>query len=1374
MRLARQYSHSAVFRYIRNVGGIDDWKEMIATIRDIDSIIKDKLSAVSNDTVQDIKHAVSKLHEKMNSSLLLAAEARDDTERNERLLDSLPRVARAAYGFDHQDHGSRCLQGTQVEILQKIQDWTNDPSGKPILWLQGMAGTGKSTIARTVAAAFYHGYGLSEKELLPDEACLGGSFFFSHQDVNCRNPQKVFPTLVRDLIQVLPEMRDLVCDAIASHHDIHEQPLRSQWLHLVLNPLQTLSNKLDSPVTVVFVLDALDECEDSERIGEILGLFGQARNLEPLQVRVLATSRPERELFQNVKSGLDIRDEVLYKIRSSDGTEARKDDITRFVEHELENIRAKHDQHQSWPGDESIQRLVEKADGLFIYAATACRFLLNATKRTVNNRLKVILESRPNTGRIGSNPQYSLDEMYTRILEINLTGDSDNDEDMSALFKAVAGSIVVLSKRLAVHTLSNLIGIAHGDVEWMIEHLLSVLEVPANKQEPVQLLHLSFRDFLIDPQRCQNPVFQIDEKQANHRVMVYSLRVMSASLKRDICGLKKPGTNIKDIEPVVLSKCLPDHVQYACAHWIDHGLLCEMNDDRMYDFLSIHFTHWLESMCLMGLASRMIILFDNLLKHPATSQRTRDIVCDARRFTLNFRSIIENNPLQIYVSALLFAPYNTLIRTLFKKEIPRWISQHPQVGQSWSPLLQTIHVHGNCTLQKAIFSPDGSFMAVHSTDHFSVWDTATWKCLLVIHADINSFQDLGLLAIDPSLNHIKDLCFSPDSQELVVIWLDDTVQLLHIYKSQSIFLESRHPMHGPNALLRFSSDSEKIVYVSNGDQILVWQRETGELVQRILIEVDLCQYLSVSRDAKYVAVGYLNWDQETSERYNRVTVWDVSTGKAFHTHEAPGVCAVAFSGDGTALLSALENGALNVWDSATDALHSCHTESKGTWHAVFCSDGNTVTSFNRQGQIIWNWTTGSLRQIRAFSKTMAYIESMTDNVFTPQVVLPYSGIDHDRWAKNIENLDDLIGPHILSFRSIALSPDGKMVATMGKYGQYIQVWDTTTATTVVKPEGHTGKIYNLCHSPDGTWVASAGGDNTIRLWDAMTGLQTRCFICPHRLHPPPRLDSSLLRIAFSPDGKYLGGLTKDGVMRVWDVQTWAITAEIIVCPTTQRHFHEIDMSISRNIAAIKYDHVFDIWRLDPATRIGQVKTDREYSWVRLSPSGCFFVAGTGFSSRFRIWKTDTGELISTCLHEDSPDGIIFPVFAPDGETLISALESSIKIWETQSGELLAEANLDGEIQKLALSKDGRWIVTDQGRFQVESILHPYPEQRREEKMKGKGISLRDDWIRDGEEPILHIPPEYKMEELSIYENHIAMAHSERLFMIGFEEGEKEL
>ncbi|KAI9926518.1 hypothetical protein MW887_004286 [Aspergillus wentii] len=552
MRLARQYSHSAVFRYIRNVGGIDDWKEMIATIRDIDSIIKDKLSAVSNDTVQDIKHAVSKLHEKMNSSLLLAAETRDDVHRNERLLDSLPRVARAAYGFDHQDHGSRCLQGTQVDILKKIQDWTNDPSGKPILWLQGMAGTGKSTIARTVAAAFYHGYGLSKKELLPDEACLGGSFFFNHQDVNCRNPQKVFPTLVRDLIQVLPEMRDLVCDTIASHHDIHEQPLRRQWLHLVLNPLQTLSNKLDSPVTVVFVLDALDECEDSERIGKILGLFGQARNLEPLQVRVLATSRPERELFQNVKSGLDIRDEVLYKIRSSDGTEARKDDITRFVEHELENIRAKHDQHQSWPGDESIQRLVEKADGLFIYAATACRFLLKATKRTVNNRLKVILESRPNTGRIGSNPQYSLDEMYTRILEIILTGDSDNDEDMSALFKAVAGSIVILSKRLAVHTLSNLIGIAHGDVEWMIEHLLSVLEVPANKQEPVQLLHLSFRDFLIDPQRCQNSLFQIDEKQANHRVMVYSLRVMSASLKRDICGLKKPGTNIKDIEPVVL------------------------------------------------------------------------------------------------------------------------------------------------------------------------------------------------------------------------------------------------------------------------------------------------------------------------------------------------------------------------------------------------------------------------------------------------------------------------------------------------------------------------------------------------------------------------------------------------------------------------------------------------------------------------------------------------------------------------------------------------------------------------------------------------------------------------------------------------------
>lgn len=95
---------------------------------------------------------------------------------------------------------------------------------------------------------------------------------------NCRNPRHLLLTLARDLVDVIPEIRQSVCEAINGHHDIQDQALEHQWKHLIFNLLRLLRTR--PPLTVIFILDALDECHAGTRDGHddiqvIIRLLGQ-------------------------------------------------------------------------------------------------------------------------------------------------------------------------------------------------------------------------------------------------------------------------------------------------------------------------------------------------------------------------------------------------------------------------------------------------------------------------------------------------------------------------------------------------------------------------------------------------------------------------------------------------------------------------------------------------------------------------------------------------------------------------------------------------------------------------------------------------------------------------------------------------------------------------------------------------------------------------------------------------------------------------------------------------------------------------------------------------------------------------------------------
>src|SRR5947207_2633710 len=195
-------------------------------------------------------------------------------------LDRLPYAVEAPFNSYTKQHSPSCLPNTRVELLREIYDWADKEDEHCIFWLNGLAGTGKSTIARTVARRYF------------ERKHLGASFFFSRGGGDVGHAGKFVTSIAVQLASSVPTIYRFICDAITEHSDIASRSLRDQWQLLVLDPLSKLDGN-GCRASYVLVVDALDECDDDNDIWIILQLLAEARSLERVWLRVFLTSRPE-------------------------------------------------------------------------------------------------------------------------------------------------------------------------------------------------------------------------------------------------------------------------------------------------------------------------------------------------------------------------------------------------------------------------------------------------------------------------------------------------------------------------------------------------------------------------------------------------------------------------------------------------------------------------------------------------------------------------------------------------------------------------------------------------------------------------------------------------------------------------------------------------------------------------------------------------------------------------------------------------------------------------------------------------------------------------------------------------------------------------
>ena len=514
------------------------------------------------------------------------------------VLDRLPIAEGASFDSYAEEHNRTCLATTRVELLQQISEWADNPGAGTIFWLNGMAGTGKSTISRTVAQSF------------ATTGHLAASFFFKRGEGDRGSLAKLFTTIAADLVVKEPFTAPCIKATLDADPSTITKNVREQFHKLFVQPLSQYSK--DDPA--VIIVDGLDECDRDDDVKLIIYLFAQASSELSKWIKIFLTSRPELPLrlgFHAIDG--KHQDVALHEMPQP----VVERDIGAFLSHELARIREEYNASVAekrrlpldWPTQSDFQYLLKMAVPLFISAATMCRFIADRKYGNPEKQLKKVLSNQTKSH------ESVLAETYILVLDQQIAGLSKSEEiEAVSEFREIVGPIIMLATPLSTSSLARMLSISADVIDDRLDLLHSVLAVPQSADAPVRLLHVSFRDFLADSGRRETNPFWVDEKRTHANLTASCLRVLRI-LKKDLCDIRASGTARSAISAEKIHSCLPPEVQYACLYWVYHLKMANIliaDGSEAHEFLECHFLHWIEALALIGRAAESLPLIKTL------------------------------------------------------------------------------------------------------------------------------------------------------------------------------------------------------------------------------------------------------------------------------------------------------------------------------------------------------------------------------------------------------------------------------------------------------------------------------------------------------------------------------------------------------------------------------------------------------------------------------------------------------------------------------------------------------------------------------------------------------------------------------------------
>ena len=485
-------------------------------------------------------------------------------------------------------YGNRrgCLKGTRKEVLLQIEQWLVDEKDQRIFWLNGLAGTGKSTIAQTIA------------EISFADGKLGASFFCSQNHKDRSNLQAIFSTLAFQLAHRYPQFRKQLVQVLETNLDVGQESPSSQLEKIIVRPFAA------TKIPTLIIIDAPDECKENEPTSALLSMLSRHVHEIP-EVKFFITDRPEPSILEGfrLKSLRPITDVLkLYDVKLSSVDE----DTKLYLRTHLVDIRKTRSDCEfpdEWPSSYDIDILCKMAGGFSTYASTIVKFVASSY-HLPPERLACIISLPQDTTHQG------IDLIYTQILEQTFSDADPGEEEIYSDFRNVVGAVLLAFYPLSSKALSNLVRNCEtpSQISTTLRFLHSLLNVPDSADEPIRVFHKSFPEFLTDPTRCKDERFFVDPSVHHEDILFSCLDLMKKRLKKNICDLDDYAvlSKVEDL-PARREIYIDSSLEYACRFWTRHlasipgdGPRVKQVQEMIDEFFTKHLLHWIEALSTVG------------------------------------------------------------------------------------------------------------------------------------------------------------------------------------------------------------------------------------------------------------------------------------------------------------------------------------------------------------------------------------------------------------------------------------------------------------------------------------------------------------------------------------------------------------------------------------------------------------------------------------------------------------------------------------------------------------------------------------------------------------------------------------------------------